>query len=353
MFALISAGCVPVYNAQYDDRADELEAFRTEFLGEDFKPKLLASGQQRLYWADQRRPADKLLLRSIIPGDPSSEIEYEWSANKSQGDLEEYRFGEDLIAECSFGTSFAYEPAVAAASGQIAMTSDGGDTCAVDGRSVYFLIGGGKLRKWDPPAPIPDPQNTSFIDLHAAGIVDNVAGFGVIGNTALVVDQTGDLYLVDLVAKQARALHNELPMVGAVFFDERGALYETQSGPRYVEFTDDEIPPDRSFDAMVRDGGYHLNFKHGDIQQPAGNGEYVIHDRHVIYRGQRGIFAYGLDTHHVIDLLLDRGEGIDLEIAYHLPAVTSGGQLFVFGNDSFGVTPAGAVYQVDLGDRLR
>ena len=43
----------------------------------------------------------------------------------------------------------------------------------------------------------------------------------------------------------------------------------------------------------------------------------------------------------------------DLEVAYHVPVVTSGGQLFVFGTDSLGINTTGAVYQVDLTGRLR
>jgi hypothetical protein len=191
------------------------------------------------------------------------------------------------------------------------------------------------------------------ISFEAAGIAGQVAGFSVIGRKALAVEQDGDLYFIDLDAKTATWIHNDAPVVGSVFFDARGALYETQNGPRYIEFDGTDDPPDRSFDDMVADGGYHLSFKHGDIQKPAGSGEYFIHNRHVIYRGERGIFAYGLDTHNVVDLLLDRGEGIDLEIAYHQPAITTGGQLFVFGTDSLGIGLRGPVYQVDLKDRLR
>lgn len=354
LVALALVGCTPIYDGQYNDRAGELEEFRTEFRPLEDQTKRISSGQNRLFWVDKRKPADKLVWRSIIPGDAASEVEYAWSLDRTESDLEEFQFGEQLIAECSFGTSLAYEVDDPTVAGKFAMTSDGADACAVDGRTVYFLVGGVAIRKWDPPTPIPDPQNTSFVDLSAAGIAGQVAAFGVIGNLAVAVEQDGDLYKIDLVTKQATWLRNDEPMVGSVFFDQRGAIYETQSGPRYIELDSAaEDPPDASFDDMVADGGYHLNFKHGDIQTPAGNGEYVIHDRHVIYRGQRGIFAYGLDTHNVIDLLLDRGESIDLEIAYHLPTVTSGAQMFVFGTDSLGISQTGAVYQVDLTGRLK
>ena len=353
---LALVGCTPIYDAQYNDRADELDELRTEFKPDENDNKLISSGGSRIYWVDQVAPQNLLFLHSMVPGDPSTDVKYEWSSGKN--DLDEYHFGEQLVAECSFGTSIAYEVNNPATTGEISRTSRGADGCAIDGRTVYFLVGAKALRKWEPPAEIPDldgdNNGDTFIDFEVdSGIVGSIAGFSVIGNLALVAEQDGDLYTVDLVTKQSKWLRNDQPFVGSVFFDERGALYETQSGPRYIEFTDAEDPPDTSFDDMVRDGGYHLNFKHGDIQQPAGNGEFVIHKRHIIYRGQRGIFAYGLDTHNVVDLLLDRGEGIDLEIAYHQPAVTTGDQMFVFGTDSFGIGGGGALYQVDLADRLR
>ncbi len=350
--ALALVGCTPIYDSQYNDRAGELEEFRTEFLPAEDQTKLISSGGDRLYWVAVKRPEDMVYLHSIVPGDFTSEIEYEWSMGKNE--LDEYNFGDQLVAECSFGTSFAYEvnqPTEAA--GKIAMTSNGADACAVDGRSVYFLVGASAVRKWTPPTDIPDQPNDEFLNLEAIGIAGSVAGFGVLGNMMLAVEGDGDIYKIDLVTKQAKWLRNDEPMTGSIFFDERGALYETQNGRRYIELDSAaEDPPDTSFEAMVADGGYHLSWKHGDIQTPSGDGEFAIHARHVVYRGERGIFAYGLDTHNVIDLLLDRGESIDLELAYHNPAVTKGGHLFVLGRDA-SFSTNGPVFEVDLADRLR
>lgn len=351
-------GCVPIYNAQYDDRAGELEEFRSEFQPEANRTSLIASGGNRVFWVDKVPPLDQQFLRSMIPGDPSTQIQYEWSKDKFE--TEDYHFGEQIIGDCDFGTSLAYKVTDGGdVSGKIAQTSIGSSQlCAIDGAFVYFLIGNSTLIKWAPPTAVPTDggsQAIPFVDLEQPPtmIVGSVSGFGVIGNLGLFAEQDGDLYTVDLTTKQSKFLHNDEKVVGSVFFDGKGVLYESANGPRYLELTDAEDPPDTSFADMVRDGGYHLNFKLGDIQQPAGNGEFVLHDRHVVYRGERGIFAYGLDTHNVIDLLLDRGEGIDLELAYHSPAVTKGGQLFVIGGDSFGIDVIGPAFQVDLKDRLR
>jgi len=351
-------GCVPIYNAQYDDRAGELEESRIEFQPEANRTSLIASGGNRVFWVDKVPPLDQQYLRSMIPGDPSTQIQYEWSKDKFE--TEDYHFGEQIIGDCDFGTSLAYKVTDGGdVSGKIAQTSIGSSQlCAIDGAFVYFLIGNSTLIKWAPPTAVPTDggsQAIPFVDLEQPPtmIVGSVSGFGVIGNLGLFAEQDGDLYTVDLTTKQSKFLHNDEKVVGSVFFDGSGVLYESANGPRYLALTDAEDPPDTSFADMVSDGGYHLNFKLGDIQQPAGNGEFVLHDRHVVYRGERGIFAYGLDTHNVIDLLLDRGEGIDLELAYHSPAVTKGGQLFVIGGDSFGIDVIGPAFQVDLKDRLR
>ncbi len=352
--------CTPIYEAQFNDRADELEEFRLDFQPENHETSLLASGGNRVFWVDKVPPGNTQFLRSMIPGDAASQVEYEWSMDKFE--TEDYHFGEQLIGDCDFGTSLAYEVTDGAElTGKIATTSRGSSQlCAIDGRTVYFLIGSSTLVKWNPPTAVPvdgDMQVIPFIDLAAKNpgpdIAKAISGFGVIGNLGLFAEQDGDLYMVDLTAKTSKWLMNDEPATGSVFFDERGLLYSTATGARYIEFTEADDPPDTSFDEMVRDGGYHLNFKLGDIQQPSGNGEFVLHNRHVVYRGERGIFAYGLDTHNVIDLLLDRGEGIELEVAYHEPAVTTGGQLFVFGTDSLGINLRGPVYQVDLEDRLK
>ena len=337
-------GCTPIYDNQYDDRANELEEFRCEFLAEEEQTKLITSGQDRVFWVAIKRPDDIPVMHSEIPGNTASRVDYPFQVSQSQTDLDDYHFSSQMVVDCDSGLSFDV-----ASGTSIGTTSNGFSNCAVDNRTVFYLVGNESLRRWDPPAATVD----DFLIFADVGITAELSAFAVEGNLMVAVDQTGDLYTVDLAARTSKWQRNDEKVVGSVFFDQRGVIYESQDGLRYIEFSDAADPKDASFADMVADGGYHLNFKHGDIQKPAGTSEAVIHDRHIIYRGESGIFAYGLDTHNVIDLLLDRGEGIDLETAYHVPVVTSGGQLFVIGNNSFGINVTGPVYQVDLTGRLR
>lgn len=351
--------CTPIYDAQFNDRADELEQFRTDFRPEEDNTTLLEAGGERVFWVATKRPEDQTFLHSLNPDQPGSELVYAWSMNDS--DYEDFQFGDQLIARCSFSSTRAFrvnDPAQAEP-GEAPGNAKDGSPCAVEGNSVWMIASNdapepkNALYKWLPGTDIAETDPGLFT-LESAGIAAQISAFGVIGNLMVAAEVDGDLYTVDIAAKRATYLGNEDHKVnGKVFFDERGALYETSTGPRYVEFNGTDTPVDRSFDEMVADGGYHLNYKHGDIQQPAGNGEYFMHGRHIVYRGQRGIFAYGLDTHNVVDLLLDRGEGIDLELAYHGPVVTTNDQLFVFGTESFGIGFRGPVFQLDLADRLK
>ncbi len=348
--------CTPIYDAQFNDRAAELEEFRSEFRPAGNANKMLASGGDRVFWVDQRSPGNTLYLYSSLPGQQmEEELRYDWSEGK--GSFEDYRFSQDLIIDCGAGN--AYRHSDTAELNPFAHTSFAFENCTLDRQTAYFLVGQGAFRRWTPPTPIPDvnpmdQQGDTFIDFEMdSKIFGSIGGYAVLGNTAVVTDGTGDLFVVDLTTFAAKWLMNNEPANGRVLFDTTGVLYETSNGARYITFTADADPPDEAFNDMVSDGGYHLNFKHGDIQQPASNGEYTLHGRHIIYRGERGIFAYGLDTRSVVDLLLDRGDGIDLELAYHQPVIANTNQLFVFGNDDFGVNFTGAIFQVDLADRLR
>jgi hypothetical protein len=336
-------GCVPIYDAQYDDRRRELEAFRTEFLPAENRPSLISSAGSRLFWADSPPPNDLLVLHSFIPGEPGSTIDYTFQLSTS--DLSIYRLNDQIIIDCDFGTSKVF--ASDEANTEISSSSVGFQDCAVDGGTIYALVGQDTLRRWDPPAaPVED-----FFSFPAAGLGSAINGFAVEGNRAIALDVTGDLYTIDLAARTSKWLRNDEDANGKVFFDDRGVLYESSSGLRYIEFADVEEPPERAFADMVADGGYHMNLKHGDIQEPLSNSEFTLHGRHVIYRGLRGIFAYGLDTGNVIDLLLDEGESIDTVVDYGDPTVTADGQLFVRSGDGFDLR--GAVYQLDLNGRLK
>jgi len=127
-------------------------------------------------------------------------------------------------------------------------------------------------------------------------------------------------------------------------------VYNTNQGVTYTQYSDHASS---KLDDLVGDGGYELGGDdYKDAFRVSGSGEYVIHDQHIIYRGNRGIFAYGLDTTKVVDLLLDDGQGFDAAVSYRHPAVTSGGALFVQNDDGIN-SDDHQVYRLTLDGRLR
>lgn len=349
--------CPAIYSNQYDDRAGELEDHRVEFLPAENQVKRIGSGQKRVFWIDVARPSDNLVLHSQLPSNASSRIDYapklddDVMANEIQpNEIGELHFGEQLWADCSFGRSFAYDAALP--SKRLASTDMGADDCQVDGNVVYFLVGSTAIRKWVPPA-----EAVPLFDLRAEGGIDGqIAAFGVIGTMGIAVEDDGDVYKLDMTAKTATWLHQQVAVGGSAFFDEHGIVYDTSGGElRYIGYDDPANPTDRSITDEIADSGYHLNFKNGDIQTPQAQGDYAIHGRHLVYRGTRGIFAYGLDTHNVVDLLLDRGEGFEADFVYRGVSVASDGNGFLFvKNDNNGANSEDhQVYEVDLTDRLK
>lgn len=355
LLPVLATACTPIYTSQYDDRAGELEAHRTEFLPAENQTKRIGSGQKRVFWVDVARPSDKLALHSQLPSEPSSRVDYAPTLGNgtpnelTQDEVDSLHFGETLWVDCSFGTSLAYDARMPSV--LLGTTSDGNDPCQVDGNAVYFLIGGVAIRKWVPPA---DP--VEVFDLrNEGGIEGQVEAFGVIGNMGIAIEQDGDVYKLDLAAKTATWLHQQVPVAGSGSFDEHGVAYDAAGDQvRYIGYDDPANPIDISITDAIADSGYHLNFKNDDIQTPQTGGDYVIQGRHLVYRGRRGVFAYGLDTHNVVDLLLDRGEGFEAETVYHDVTVSRDGNGFLFVRNDNGINADDhQVYEVDLTDRLR
>jgi hypothetical protein len=356
MSGLVLGGCTVVYDSQYDDRAGELEEARREVLSVDKDVQLIGSGQDRLFWVDRVRPADENVLHSVKPPNFSDVTDYEWSRGDGDSTILDYHFGEQLVVRCTFGTARAFS--ATAANTEVGDTGNGAQNCAVDANTVYFLQGGARVDRWVPngPRPSPEPQLPTAIDFEASGIANSVDGFGVIGSLMVFTEAGGDIYTVSLANCSPGTgtcdptwLENESQVTGNIFFDDKRVMFQSAfpEGPHIIEYA---TKKETKFDDAVADGGYHLNFKHGDIQTPEGNGEFVMHGDHVIYRGTRGIFAYGLVDGKVIDILLDRGDVSDPEIKYRRPVVTENGFLYVESEHGFGET--GPVYEVDLNARL-
>ena len=48
----VVVGCTPIYDAQLDDRATQLEALRTEFLPGSAQVQFIMGSETKLYWVD-------------------------------------------------------------------------------------------------------------------------------------------------------------------------------------------------------------------------------------------------------------------------------------------------------------
>jgi hypothetical protein len=214
-----------------------------------------------------------------------------------------------------------------------------------------YLIVQRKILKWTPGQT--NLAQVVDLDMQMVG-TDQISGFGGLGNT-LVLFEGPRLWQLDVTTGKATWLENPDATSGAVVFDDKGVVYDTENGPSYSAFADHStfLVQDR-----VADGGYDLNHDYSDIQNVADSGEYALVQDHIVYRSIRGIFAYGLTTTKVVDLLLDRNVGgddeTDADPVYRSPEVTTNGSLFV-QNQSFNTDTASGrdVYRVELTGRLR
>ena len=161
-FLLLAAGgCTAVYDAQYDDRASELEEFRTEFLPGSDQVRFFTAAPQKLFWQSLEKPLDAPLLHSIDTS-TQARIDYEFSRGDNNIDSRT-QMSNTLIVKCSFGTTTAFDATVS--NRMIDMTTMGSDDCAVDGSTVYFAVAR-TIRRWTPGAGPP----AQVVDLAAAGV---------------------------------------------------------------------------------------------------------------------------------------------------------------------------------------
>ncbi|MEO8703679.1 MAG: hypothetical protein ABI867_26755 [Kofleriaceae bacterium] len=342
ILVVVFGGCTWVYDSQYDDRASELEEARSEFLPGSEQVKFLSQGTKKLYWVNLAKPLDKERLHSFDPA-TNAQLDYTFTNDESNLD-ENYTFGDSLIARCSFGTSKVFD--ATQPNTQISSTTLGEDNCAVDGNAVYFEVAN-EIRKWVPTGAGDDP--VKVVDLTLQGVGQGTGAFAATGNT-MVYAEGSRVWHIALDTGIATWLENDNQAIGQAVFDEVGVAFQTQNGVDYIKFSDHSRI---AVEDAIADGGYKLNYKNDDIQDLASTPEMVIFEKHLIYRSVRGIFALGLESGKVTDLLLDRGESFETKPSYHSPVVTSDGTLFVqdrpFLNSSGDDQP---VYRVDLTDRL-
>lgn len=339
LISLLPVGCTWVAEAQYDDRATELEQFRTEFLPASAQVQLITAADNRLFWVSLEKPLDEPMLHSYDPK-TGNRVDYE----ATRGDdniMDDYQMSGSLIVKCSFNNASAYDTMTGALIETITM---GGEPCAVSGNTVYFRFNR-TIRRWTPGQGAP----VQVVDLQTAGVgTSSISGFAVLGRQLLLAEG-GRLWLVDTMTGTATWLENADQASGTVVFDARGVLYDSSPGITYIAFADHAA---FLLDDAIRDGGYKLNGEHDDIHLAADSSEYTLYGDHVVYRSIKGIFAYGLVSKKVVDLLFNRGDSFDAHPRYRFPSVTSDGTLFVWDNNSTSGSDR-PVYRVDLTGRLR
>lgn len=333
--------CKTIYDAQYDERASELEKQRVVFQPSSAQVQFFTAADRKLYWVTLEKPLDQPLLHSIDPS-TGTQVDYEFT-RADTNIANHYKMSDSLVVRCGFSRALAFD--AAASNRQLDMTDQSSDTCAVAGGDAYFLTNR-KILKWTPGQGAP----AQVLDLDAARVgTGSIDGFGVIGKHLLLAEG-GRLWLVDLTTATATWLENANAVSqGSVVFDDRGVFYNSSAGVMYSRFADHTA---LKLQDAVADGGYDLNFEHGDAQNVADVAEFALFGQYVIYRGVNGIFAYGLDTKKVIDILLDRGTGFDASPLYRTPTVTRDGILFVEDQPELNSTKP-TLYRVDVTARLR
>jgi hypothetical protein len=345
------AGCSAVYNAQYDDRKAELEQSRQLFLPGSDTVSAFAGGEDRIYWLDTEQAAEAVVLRSI---DMRSGLQTNYLADVSFDAFHTESYGDDLFALC--GGVSAFHADASEASPFATLDNNGEWPCAVVGDDIYVIAVPGsdfELAKWTPPAGSAAP----VFDLTAAGIhADSVGGFGPIDGQRYFYQEGGNGWLLDTASGSGKLLNASTDTVagGSVVYDGSGVVFMDASGA--ARYTPYEHPmQDTLVSDMIANGGYDLNFEHGDIQDiVTGDGaNYTLYQRHLIYKAQGGIFALGLDSGIVVDLLLDGrpDDYDDMTPLYDAPTVTEDGWLFVqeVADDA---PDYQAIYRVNLDGRL-
>jgi hypothetical protein len=353
------AGCSAVYNADYDDRESALAASSSIALPASDKVQFVTTGDNRLYWTDEEQAAEAMVFHSI---DTTSgkQVDYQFGMDDSQiqSDL---GLGQDLVVLCQEGEAFDAGSSSMTPIAQLSTDDAELDThCAVLGSDVY-LIEAQTIVKWRPDAAAGSNQTAAtVIDLMALNVnTSSITGLAVADATHIVYGEGNNLWLLTPggASGSASLLNAETNPIttGIVALDSEGVVYPVaNSSPMYATFSDPMNPTLVS--DMIANGGYDL-LGNGSIQQLGPNASYTIADNHLVYEGSAGIFALGLDTGNVVDILLDGradSEGDPGAPQYQLPAVTTSDLMFVQDMSIIDAdTNNQAVFEVDLTGRLK
>jgi hypothetical protein len=364
LLAVVATGCSAIYDAQYTDRENQLDESRTLFLDGSTNIQFLGAGEHRVYWLDVPQVLEMPELHSV-DARGSAQIDYPWSENMSAATVATFGLGDQLVVPCGTGQAFdagvageAATPYATIDTSVFAENSSSGTLCVVAGGSAYFVTPNAPtgVEAWQPSA------GSNVATVFALGSINpNPNGFGFATGSNMLYQEGENLWLLSLAsgAMPPGPLNGAANGVaaGTIAFDDEGVSYIETAGDlvylRYSQAGFDPAPVTSVAD-MVSAGGYSINFDHADAQDLLSSGNYIMFQHHLIYEANDGIFALGMDTGNVIDLLLDGladSDG-DQSPQYRNPVITDDGTLFVedVSDSESSVVP---VYSVDLNGRLK
>ena len=296
-----SVACTPIYDAQYNDSKSELEQFRTQFQPGTAQVQFITSSDHKVFWVNVDAQTSNRRMHSFDPAG-GKQIDYLFDV-QSQQISTDFRFSDDLIANCAFGEVQVWDATTAgSAMPLVEIGSNASETCAAHGGDMYFFVGQ-QLSHWTASmgsaATLTTDLSSAFDDSAA------VDGLGVTpAGDKLVVSENGNLWVMTTGGGSPTFLHNPKVTNGNVAFDDSVVVYPTGgSAVSYQPLTGGSAS---DLVAAIKDGGYDLNTDHSDVQDiDGGLDEYAILGGHLIYRSQHGIFAYRFDGRKVWTSWLD------------------------------------------------
>jgi hypothetical protein len=359
---VLLAGCPAIYDAQYNDRKTALEKNRTLFLDDQTRVQFYTAGDDRLFWIDTPQTLEATELHSIDTRNGGQQLDYPWSksigVNTDGGP--NIAFGDDLVVECEEATAFDATSSSEQTS-PFPSISTGSLPCTVAGGSAYFVFSedgsNSFIWRWTPS------QGSNLQQVEPLGTIGtsvNAIGFTDTSDSEFLYWEGNNLWLLPADGSSPPDaplnMQNQPAASGTVAFDNQGVVFvtslgETSDEPFYLSYAQPGVVT--AVSDMIKNGGYSLNFEHGDVQDLASQGTYTIYQRNLVYEASGGIFALNLDTGEVTDILLDGLPNSDDDIApdYRNPQVTSTGKLFV--QDTSFLASQHPVYEVDLNAILR
>jgi hypothetical protein len=328
--------------AEYTDLARELEANRTEVLGEDANG--IAAVGNRLFWTGSTFDP---ILHSF--DEPSGEqVEYGFSIGS--GDDANWRASAEAIATAiPQGGDVVYHLYA------VDKVRDELDTFelpmpsyakwwayAVDGTTLYYVVTTGGAVLWRKPAG--QPAEELFALERDCGVeVGEFWDFTVSGDVAMVVE-SGRVWKVDLTGDcDATWVGNETE-VQAFSWDEEGVLYASATGPFWYDFASGET---RDVAAEIAASGWLLNDTFAAAHLYA-SGAPAMFEHYAVYDSQHGIFAFDLDSGEVAPVLLDNPYDAPPYVTYLNPTMLANGTLYVqsLESDNGAVGADGPIYEV-------